>query len=115
VFDVAHSIIATSPVLSHLRTDIALTSFCPEDFVGIGVPKQLRFFQTTRLQYSNSHIMFNNRGVRPPQYVDCKIVDALLKKGTKQHGDGWDVSRKDWSHMVLHLPHTEGGFGVTFN
>jgi hypothetical protein len=49
------------------------------------------------------------------QYVDCKIADALLKKGTKQHGDGWDSSRTDWAHMCIHLPDTEGGFGVTFN
>ncbi len=48
-------------------------------------------------------------------HVDCRIADALLKKGTKQHTDGWDTSRKDWVHMVLHLPHAEGGFGVPFN
>jgi hypothetical protein len=40
---------------------------------------------------------------------------VLLKKGTKHHATGWDTSSKDWSHMVLHLSHTEGGFGVTFN
>jgi hypothetical protein len=28
---------------------------------------------------------------------------------------GWDTASKDWEHMVLHLPHTEGGFGVPFN
>ena len=37
-FDVAHSLIADSPALTHLRADIALASFCPEGFVGIGVP-----------------------------------------------------------------------------
>jgi hypothetical protein len=37
-FDVAHSIIAASPTLTHLRTEIGLDSFCPEGFVGIGVP-----------------------------------------------------------------------------
>jgi len=47
--------------------------------------------------------------------LDCKIADALLKKGTKQHAEGWDASRKAWAHMVLHLPHAEGGFGITFN
>jgi hypothetical protein len=26
-----------------------------------------------------------------------------LKKGTKQHPDDWDASRKDWTHMVLHF------------
>ena len=25
------------------------------------------------------------------------------------------MSSKDWTHNVLHLPYTEGGFGVTFN
>ena len=49
------------------------------------------------------------------QHVDCKIADALLKMGTKQHADGLDASSKAWAHMVLHLPHAEGGFGVTFN
>jgi hypothetical protein len=36
-------------------------------------------------------------------------------KGTKQHAAGWDASSKDWAHMVLHLPHAEGDFGVPFN
>jgi hypothetical protein len=75
----------------------------------------LRFCQATRLQYINSHIMLNNRCVLQQQHVDCKIADALLKKGTKQQAHGWDVSSKDWAHMVLHLPHAEGGFGMTFN
>jgi hypothetical protein len=48
-------------------------------------------------------------------HVDCKITDSHLKKGTKQHTDGWDESGKAWTHMVLHLSHTEVGFGVTFN
>jgi hypothetical protein len=71
--------------------------------------------QATRLQYINSHILLGNRCVLQQQHVDCKIADALLKKGTKQHADGWDTSSKVWTHMVLHLPHAEGGFGVTFN
>ena len=25
------------------------------------------------------------------------------------------IASKAWAHMVLHLPHAEGGFGVTFN
>ena len=49
------------------------------------------------------------------QHVDRKIADALLKKGTKHHADGWDPDSKAWAHMVLHLPHAEGGFGVTVN
>ncbi len=58
--------------------------------------------------------MLGNRCVLQQQHVDCKISDALLKKDTKHHADGWDTSIKDWAHMVLHLPHTEGGFGVPF-
>ena len=59
--------------------------------------------------------MFPNRCVLQQQHVDCKIADALLKKGTKQHADGWDASSKAWAHMCIHLPHAEGGFGVQFN
>ena len=75
----------------------------------------VRFCKVTLLQYINSHIMINNRYVLQQQHVDCKIADALLKKDTKQHADGWDASSKAWTHMVLHLPHAEGGYGVTFN
>ena len=42
----------------------------------------LRFCQATRLQYINSHIILGNRCVLQQQHVDCKIADALLKKGT---------------------------------
>jgi hypothetical protein len=48
-------------------------------------------------------------------HVDCKIAEALLKKDTKKHVDVWDVPDRAPAHMVLHLTHTEGGFGVTFN
>jgi hypothetical protein len=37
-FDVAHNIINSSPILAHLSADVLLTSFCPEGFVGIGMP-----------------------------------------------------------------------------
>ena len=49
------------------------------------------------------------------EHVDCRIADTLLKRGTKEHADGWDAPKKAWAHMVLHLSHAEGGFGVTFN
>ena len=39
------------------------------------------------------------------EHVDCKIVDTLLKKGTKLHTDGWDTVS----------PNSDGDFGVTFN
>ena len=73
------------------------------------------FRQATRLQYINSHFMLSNRCVLQHQDIDCKITDTFLKKGTKKHVDGWDVYSKVWVHIVLHLPHSEDGFGVTFN
>ncbi len=149
-FDMARNIMQATPSLAHLRNDFLVDSFCPEGFIGIGVPigtdtfvqslvakkcrdiiddaekldtiqdgfihfQLIRFCQATLLQYINSHIMISNRCVLQQQYVDCKIADTLLKKDTKQHADGWDTSRKDWTHMVLHLPYAEGGFGVPFN
>jgi hypothetical protein len=75
----------------------------------------LRFCQATRLQCMNSHILLRNRCVLQQQHVDCKIADALLKRGPKQQSVGWDAPSTAWAHMVLHLPHAEGGFGVTFN
>jgi hypothetical protein len=75
----------------------------------------LRFCQVTRMPHINSHILLDNRCVFQQQHVDVEIADALLKKGTKQHVDDWDTDSKDWAHMVIHLPYTEGGFGVPFN
>ena len=115
-FDVAQNIIQATPTLTHLSGDVLLASFCPEVFVGIGVPigtdalvqnfvaktcraiiddveklesiqdgfihyQLLRFCQGTRLQYTNSHILLRNRCVLQQQHVDCKIADALWKKG----------------------------------
>jgi hypothetical protein len=67
-----------------------------------------------KLKYTNSHILLRNRCVLKKQNVDFKIDDTLLKKGIKQHTDGWDTTNKVWTHMVLHLSYDEGGFGVTF-
>ena len=50
----------------------------------------LSYTKATRLQYLNSHIILDNRCVLQQQHVDCKIADALLKKGTKQYTDGWE-------------------------
>jgi hypothetical protein len=85
--------------------------------LGLPVPRPTQlvhrfiYKQSCKLHLST----LGKRCVLQKQYVDCKIADALLKKGTKQHPDDWDASRKDWTHMVLQLPHTEGGFGVSFN
>ncbi len=37
-FDMAQTIIQATPSIDHLSNDILLDSFCPEGFVGIGVP-----------------------------------------------------------------------------
>jgi len=70
----------------------------------------LRLCQSTRLQYINSPILIGNRCDLAT--ADCKIADALLKKGTKQHEDGWDAPSKAWAHMVLHLPHADSGVAL---
>ena len=75
----------------------------------------LRFCQTIRLQYIHFHILLGNRFILERQHVDYKNSDTFLKKGTKHHADGWDPASKTWTHMVLHLTHGEGGFGVTLN
>ena len=61
----------------------------------------LRFCQTTRLQYLNSYILLGNRYIFQKDHVDCKIAEALLKKGTKEHADDWDASRKTRTYMVV--------------
>jgi len=35
---VEHNIINVSPELTHLNEDVSLATFCPEGFIGIGVP-----------------------------------------------------------------------------
>ncbi len=92
--------------------DVVKLDVIQDDFIHFQL---LRFCQSTRFQYLNSHIILPNRCVLQQQHVDCKIADTLLKKGTKQHSDGWDTSSKDWTHMCIHIPYVEGGFGVTFN
>jgi hypothetical protein len=57
--------------------------------------------KTTRLEYTNSHILIRNRSVLQKQDVDCKIADTHLKKVTNPHTDGWDTPTKTWTHMVL--------------
>ena len=38
VFDVTHNFIVTIPDLTQLSGDVSLATFCPDRFVGIGVP-----------------------------------------------------------------------------
>jgi hypothetical protein len=92
--------------------DVEKLDATPDGFIHYQV---LRFCQATRLLYLNAHILLNNRCPMQQQHVDFKIDDALLQRETKQHAYGWDASRKAWAQTVLHLPHAEGGFGVTFN
>ena len=37
-FDMAQTIMQATPTLTHLSNDVLLDSFCPEGFIGIGVP-----------------------------------------------------------------------------
>jgi hypothetical protein len=90
VFDVAHSIIATNPVLTQLIGDVSLSSFCPEGFVGIGVSIGTDAFvqsfvaktgrsiidDVEKLDYIQTHILIRNRCVLQQQHVDCKIADT---------------------------------------
>ena len=75
----------------------------------------LRFCQATRLQYLNGQISIHNQNSLQQQHVDRKIADALLKKGTKGAYTSWTQQDRAWVDMVLHLPHEQGGFGVTNN
>jgi hypothetical protein len=84
VFDVVHNILPASPALIQFNGDVSLPSFCPEGLIGIGVPIGTDVF-----------------------------VRNTLEKGTTQHSDAWDTPTKTLTHMVLHLPHAEGGFGGT--
>ena len=54
----------------------------------------LRFYQVTRRQYINSHILLGNRCFFQLQHVDCKIAESLLKKASKLHTDDWDTDSK---------------------
>ena len=74
------------------------------------------------LKKKNSFININRHCLkfrRIIEYLQQQHVDLnsrrALEKGHKQHADGWDASSKARAHMFLHLPHAEGGFGVTFN
>jgi hypothetical protein len=92
--------------------DVEKLDTIKDDFIPY---QHIRFCQATRLQFINSHTLLDNRCVLQQQHVECKVADKLLKRGTKQHAEGWDTSRKVWSHIVLHLPHAEDGFGITFH
>ena len=114
-FDVTQSIFQTTPTLNHLSGDVTIGSFCPEGFVGIGVTVDTDAFVWNFVAKTCRAIIDDIENLDDIQDVDFKIADTLLKKSTKQHTDSWDASSKVWAHMVLHLPHVEGGFGVTFN
>ena len=43
-FDMAQTIMQASPSLAHLTNDLLVDSFCPEGFIGIGVPAFVQSF-----------------------------------------------------------------------
>jgi hypothetical protein len=121
VFDVAHNILTSTPVLTHLSADVTLASFCPEGFVGIGLPigtdAFVRSFQTTcrdiiddveKLDviqdgFIHFHLLRFCQVTRL-QYINSHIMLTNHCVFQQLH-----------VHMILHLPAGEGGFGVTFN
>ncbi len=95
-FDVSQNIIQATPTLAHLSGDVLLTSFCPEGFVGIGVPIGTdAFAQDFVAKTCKGYYRWRRKIVRysrriyalsgPQVLADlCKIAETLLKKGTKQ-------------------------------
>jgi len=75
----------------------------------------VRFCQATRLQYLNAHIPKYDLTSYQQAQVDCKITDAILKKGTSQQSEQWSAQDKAWMRMRLQDSHAEGGFGITPN
>jgi hypothetical protein len=74
----------------------------------------LRFCQGTRLQYINGHVQLANQNVLQ-QHVDHKIINALLKKSTRDAYKTCNQQDRAWVDMRFHESHDEGGFGVTNN
>jgi hypothetical protein len=104
----------TGQVGSH-SDDLAHASFCPEGFIGIGVPigsdafvqsfvakkcrdiiddveklddiqdgfihfQLIRFCQSTRIQYVNSHIMFGNRDPVCSRHINLSVCSLPLHR-----------------------------------
>ena len=94
-------------------------SHLPEGFVGIGVSFGTDGFVQNFAAKTCREITDDVEKLDAIQgcfiHYQLLLLNELLKRGTKQHADGWDASSKARAHVVLHLPHAEGGFGVTFN
>ena len=78
----------------------------------------MKFCVDTRTQYMSSNVTL------PPQehflsaqdvHVDTVIVDAILRKGTRDSFRQWDTNDYDLTVTRLQIPHTDGGFGLTPN
>jgi hypothetical protein len=72
----------------------------------------------TRTQYTSANITL------PPQehfvsaqnrHVDTAIVNAILKKGTRNSFVHWHKQDYDMAVTMLQMPHAMGGFGLTPN
>jgi hypothetical protein len=78
----------------------------------------MQFCGNTRTQYMSVNITL------PPQeyflstqhvHVDTVIVDAILRKDTRDSFRQWDKNDYDLTVTRLQMPHTDGGFGLTPN
>ncbi len=64
-FDVTHIIISNSPALTPLNADFSLASFCPEGFIGIGVPIGADAFVRNFVRAISNTQMVGTRLARP--------------------------------------------------
>jgi hypothetical protein len=76
VFDVVYNILTTSLTLTHLTVDVDLASFCPEGFVGIGVPIDTDTFVRNFVAKTCSDIIDDVENLDDIQ--DCFIHFQLL-------------------------------------
>ncbi len=98
-------------------------SSCSDGFVGIGVTIGTDAFvqnfvaKTCRAIIDDVEMVLSTISssgfAKPPDSniliaTFCSVIDAFcnsntlivkLKKGTKQHADGWDAASKAWAHM----------------
>ena len=69
----------------------------------------------SKIRFTMTRLSVKTQNVLQQQHVNVKIADALMRKGTNNNCRVWSSEHKAWCDMVLHLPHAEGGFGVTPN
>ena len=110
-----HRIINTSPTLTHLNGDVLLSSFCPEGFVGIGVSIGVDAFVYNFVAKTCRSIIDDVQKLDVIQDVFIHYQLLRFCQSTRLQYIHSHTASKTLLHMVLHLPHVDGDFGVTFN